>query len=695
MKCLDTNAEAMDYRQIFEKTFDSFDAVFFINLSENKIFELKSSSKFPLLHSSDDAQDTIQKFRDNVYPEDLKIFEAFNLFSGQALFSEIRCKDSNEKFRWCCCQLIPVNEHSYYAMYLDLTDCRNEGIQLKNEYLKKQSAYDLSTQLLVQKYNAVVNHADIVLIEYNTKTRMLSITSNLHDKLLSIPDFNGTYDEFIVSDYVYENDKPRINSVLDKLKFVGCTSLGISVKNSDGDYSRCEADFYGVYGQDGAVASIVGSLKPVEPSYGYAGNAREDKYRDYATGLLSGKAFCDSLKSVIEKNLDKKYAVIMFDIERFKSVNEVYGVQAGDSVIRYVALKINEVFNYEGCLTARFMSDFFGVLTPYEDEADIGHVIKTLNSKISLYKHISLKYAYGVYKISDKSIPPRLICDYANMAKNSVKGNHINNIAFYTEGMKDRIIEEIFIENDMEKALEEEQFLMYLQPKYNIENGNIVGAEALARWNHPNKGFIKPAKFIPLFEKNGFIISLDQYIWEQACKTIKKWCDMGIMPVPVSVNVSRINLKNPQLVSILNSLVEKYQIDKRFLELEITETVYYDDQQALVEVLEKLKRSGYTLLMDDFGSGFSSLSMLKNTPFDVIKIDKNFLNETMITDRGKKIIQHTIFLSNDIGMNTVAEGVETKEQADYLLACGCNVAQGYYYSKPVPVSVFEDILDIK
>ncbi|MBQ3566172.1 MAG: diguanylate cyclase, partial [Oscillospiraceae bacterium] len=454
MKCLDTNAETMDYRQIFEKTFHSFDAVIFIDLKENKILELKSSSKFPLLHSSDDAQDTIQKFRATVYPEDLKIFEAFNLFSGQTLFSEIRCKDTNEKFRWCCCQLVPVSEHSYYAMYLDLTDCRNEGIQLKNEYLKKQSAYDLSTQLLVQKYNAVVNHADIVLIEYTPKTRMLSISSNLHDKLMSIPDFNGTYDEFIATDYVYENDKPMINSVIEKLKFVSCTSLGVSIKNIEGEYFRCEADFYGVYGQDGSVVSIVGSLKPVDQPSGYASETKEDKYRDYATGLLSGKAFCDNLKSVIEKNSDKNYAVIMFDIERFKSVNEVYGVQAGDSVIRYVALKMNEVFNYDGCLTARFMSDFFGILMPYENESDIGQAIKLLNSKISLYKHISLKYAYGVYKIADKSIPPRLICDYANMAKNSVKGNHINNIAFYTEGMKDRIIEEIFIENDMEKALE-------------------------------------------------------------------------------------------------------------------------------------------------------------------------------------------------------------------------------------------------
>ncbi|MBQ8435120.1 MAG: EAL domain-containing protein, partial [Oscillospiraceae bacterium] len=416
--------------------------------------------------------------------------------------------------------------------------------------------------------------------------------------------------------------------------------------------------------------------------------------KDSMTGLLNGTSFCAEMKKSIEHNPDKNFAVIIFDIERFKSINEVYGVRFGDSAIKYIANNLYEVFDSENCLTARFMSDFFGVLTPYHDDKSLEDIINRLNAKISMYKHVSLRYSYGVYVIGDKSIPARLICDYANMAKNSIKGNHINHIAFYTDGMKDKIIEEINIENDMEKALEEEQFVMYLQPKYHIRDDKVVGAEALARWNHPVKGFIKPAKFIPLFEKNGFIIHLDQYIWEQACRYIKKWCNLGIEPVPISVNVSRVNLKNPKLVDILDGLIEKYKIDKKYLELEITETVYYDDQHALENILEKLKKSGYTLLMDDFGSGFSSLSMLKNTPFDVLKIDRNFLNETMITDRGKKIIQHTICLSNDIGMNTVAEGVETKEQADYLLKCGCCIAQGYYYSKPVPTEDFEKMLGL-
>ncbi len=202
-----------------------------------------------------------------------------------------------------------------------------------------------------------------------------------------------------------------------------------------------------------------------------------------------------------------------------------------------------------------------------------------------------------------------------------------------------------------------------------------------------------PNKFIGLFEKNGFVVKLDRYMWEQACIQIRKWMDDGLTPVPISVNVSRINVENPQLTEIFDGLVEKYQIDKKYLELEITETVYYDNQDVFLDTLEKLKNSGYTLLMDDFGSGFSSLNMLKNTPFDILKIDRNFLDETIITDKGKKIIDHTIKLSNDIGIEIVAEGVETKEQAEYLLQCGCNTAQGYYYSKPVSLDEFERLFN--
>lgn len=418
----------------------------------------------------------------------------------------------------------------------------------------------------------------------------------------------------------------------------------------------------------------------------------EQKQIDEMTGLLTFQQFCRDMKIILNNDKDSFYAMISFDIEKFKSINELYGVEAADDIIKYIAFNLKKIFNKKNQLTARFFGDVFAILVNYKNKYELIDIIKFIDLQNSHYKNIVLKIVYGIYEIDKKVIDPVLICDYANIAKLSIKGNHCNNFIFYHESMKNKILEVKDIEDRMKYALESGQFLMYLQPKYNIETTQIIGAEALVRWNHPQKGIIFPDKFIPLFEKNGFIVKLDTYIWEQACMTLRKWIDTGRNPVPISVNVSRMNIGNSELISILDNLVEKYKINKKYLELEITETIYFDDQEHLIKTLLNLKESGYTLLMDDFGAGFSSLNMLNNMPFDTIKIDRNFLNETMSTEKGKKIIYHTISLSNDIGMNIVAEGIETKEQADYLFQCGCSVAQGYYYSKPVPIEIFEKMI---
>ncbi len=241
----------------------------------------------------------------------------------------------------------------------------------------------------------------------------------------------------------------------------------------------------------------------------------------------------------------------------------------------------------------------------------------------------------------------------------------------------------------MEYALEAGEFTVYLQPKYSIATEEIVGAEALVRWIHPEKDIISPGDFVPIFEQNGFIIKPDEFVWERVCSLLRKWIDFGLSPIPVSVNVSRIHLKNNRFIATFDRLIEKYGLDKRLLEIEITETI---DNINAENMIKSLKERGYMLLMDDFGSGYSTLNMLKSTPFDIIKIDKEFLNEFMLSDRGKKIISHTISMSKDIGLGLVAEGVETKEQADFLCSCSCNVAQGFYYSRPIDIDAFEKMV---
>ncbi|MGN0613148.1 MAG: putative bifunctional diguanylate cyclase/phosphodiesterase [Porcipelethomonas sp.] len=694
MRAFDGNEPQFDYRHIVNEMFDCFDEVIYIDEGNNRISEIRSGSKFGIFHDPDKGAVTLEKMINSIYPDDIRLLEEFNTFTGKKLVSEIRCRNSEGKYRWCYVQLIPVDKSSYLAMYLDLSESSNEGVKIKSEYLDKKITADMENQLLSQKYNAILNHADVMMIEYNISSDSLTITSNLTNKFIFAAKYESTLGEFLDSGLIHENDKEVIYSVLRKLESVKYAQAVINLKNNDGRYFRCQGNFYGIYDAGGSLSSVISYINNIEENKTVFDNSRKSPAAEPEYGLAGPKAFCAKMRELLESKGEKNYAVILFDIERFKSVNELYGIAFGDDVIRFIGYSLKNFFEDENVLTVRFASDNFGIFMEYADDEQITNIIGKLNSKISYYRHVSLKIAYGVYKINDPAIPPRLICDYANMAKNSIKGNHLSHVAFYTEKMKKRIIEDISIENEMEDALASGQFVMYLQPKCNIKDRGVVGAEALVRWNHPQKGMIMPGKFIPIFEKNGFIIHLDRYIWETACRTIRKWLDMGAEPVPISVNVSRVNVGNPELIQILDGLIGKYGIDKKFLELEITETVYYDDQQSLLDVLARLKKSGYTLLMDDFGSGFSSLSMLKNTPFDVLKIDRAFLNETMITDKGKKIIRHAICLSNDIGLNIVAEGVETKEQADYLLQCGCSVAQGYYYSKPVSVENFENILGI-
>ncbi len=242
----------------------------------------------------------------------------------------------------------------------------------------------------------------------------------------------------------------------------------------------------------------------------------------------------------------------------------------------------------------------------------------------------------------------------------------------------------------MQTAIIERQFLMYLQPKYSITKNEIIGAEALVRWYHPERGMIYPDQFIPIIEENGFIKKVDYYIWAEACRFIKRCKDAGILSCPVSVNVSRIHLRDNECIQVLSDMIKSNGIPKELLELEITETA--NDQQISLKALQ-LKEEGFTLLMDDFGSGYSSLNILLETPFDVIKLDKKFMENMMLSGKGRLILEQVVSMANKLHLGLLAEGVETKEQIQQLQSMGCDQVQGYYYAKPMPEDEFFALLE--
>lgn len=395
--------------------------------------------------------------------------------------------------------------------------------------------------------------------------------------------------------------------------------------------------------------------------------------------------FTQGAKTLMEKHPDRKYALVQFDVAKFKVINEQYGEAVGDELLGYFVHTLKMLCTGEQ-LYVRLTADVFMILTPYEKVEDLTEFVEYLRGKLCGYKGIPYRLVFGICRIRNRDDNLRKYGDGAAFARQSIKEDALTHVAFFNDDMRAHARTDKFLEDNMEKALANREFVMYLQPKYSISKEKMIGAEALVRWNHPTRGMIPPMEFVPLFEKNGFVVKMDRYIWEEACKAIRGWMDAGMEPLPISVNVSRRHLKDGAFVEILNELVKKYDISREYLEIEITETV----EEADVGVgIELLKDSGYTLLMDDFGSGYSSLNMLKDTQFDVIKIDRAFLRDFIGSERGRKIVEHTIRMTRAIGLELIAEGVETKEQAQFLSSCGCDMAQGFYYAKPMSLEEFD------
>lgn len=410
-----------------------------------------------------------------------------------------------------------------------------------------------------------------------------------------------------------------------------------------------------------------------------------------ATNDSYNNNFIKEVHKMFKRNPNKKYALIQFDIENFKIINSKYGENLGDQLIKFISNSLKYICN-ESQLYIRLSADVFMIITPYNYKSDLVEFVEKLNNNLSGYNDISYKLVFGINLITDnKSNNIRKFSDGAAIARQSIKKDALHFYAFYNDTMILNTENELWVQMNMEKALINHEFEMWLQPKFSISTNKIVGAEALVRWVHPEKGIISPGMFIPIFESNGFIRKLDKYIWEEACKCLNDWKIKCMPVIPISVNISRKHFTDNEYIKCLDNLIYKYNISKEFLELEITETL---NEENVQENLELLKLNGYTLLMDDFGSGYSSLNTLKDTKFDVVKIDREFLADFIASNKGQCIVEHTITMTNDIGLEIIAEGVETKEQAQFLSKCGCDIVQGFLYAKPMPVSEFNKLIEV-
>ena len=344
---------------------------------------------------------------------------------------------------------------------------------------------------------------------------------------------------------------------------------------------------------------------------------------DHLTGLCSREAFYLQVSDILEKDPDTQYDMVVADVENFKVVNERFGIKNGD---------------------------VFAMLIRHGDGSWKERILWQFGENENEMEFRNLVIKYGIYEHVDRRIVPSGMCDRAVLALNRIKKMYGKNVAMYDDSLRATLLREQQILDTMERALKERQFQVYYQAKYDINTENIIGAEALVRWIHPEMGFMSPGEFIPLFEKNGFIVKVDYYVWEEACKILRKWKEENRTMIPISVNVSRVDFELPGLVERITHLADQYEIERKYLHLEITESVYTDEPQQIIQ---------------------------KNS-----------------NDR-KNILGFIISLSKWLNLSTIAEGVETKEQIEKLKSFGCDYVQGYYYAKPVPYEEFEQLLDKK
>ena len=404
-------------------------------------------------------------------------------------------------------------------------------------------------------------------------------------------------------------------------------------------------------------------------------------YTDNLTGANTIDKFVIDANKILCKNTQVKYALLYIDIDKFKYINDLFGYEVGNEILRNLT-KIIKRNIFEEEMFARISADNFIIIMKYIEEEDITKRLKTIFEELDLFNNnqeekYKLVLSCGIYFILPEDRDINSIIDRANIPHKMAKGGHKSSYAFYDNKIHDQEIKEKEMENTMFSSLENKEFIIYLQPKIELNTGEIQGSEALVRWKRPDKGLIPPNEFIPFFERNGFVINLDLYVLEEVCIYLRKWIDAGINPVTVSVNVSRIHLYCNNFIETYKNIIDKYNIPAKYIELEI---------------MNNLKKIGFLISMDDFGSGYSSLNMLKEIPMDILKLDQKFIMETYNSKRSKIIVTKVIEMAKELGMKVISEGVETEEQFKLLKEVKCDMAQGYLFGKPMPIEEFEHLI---
>jgi diguanylate cyclase (GGDEF)-like protein/PAS domain S-box-containing protein len=410
------------------------------------------------------------------------------------------------------------------------------------------------------------------------------------------------------------------------------------------------------------------------------------------TGLYTRQRFYEETRRLLDAHPDERFVMVFWNVERFAVLNELLGFETGNQVLQWIAKDLRTFMHKHG-LYAHLEADHFAACLP-KRFCDVSTLSKVIDTKqLSSIIGYTLTVVFGIYEIEDHLMEVSQLLDRAHAAAKESRNTYHQSYAFYHPSFRSDTFNEQEVLNEMHQALKTNQFHFYLQPILHLPAKKIVSAEALVRWIHPTRGIIEPIQFIPVFERYGFITTLDLHLLEQICKYQAALLKQGKMPIPISLNLSRIDLSSRDIVERIITIVDAYELSHTLIQLEVTESAYIDNPLQMCKVVGALQEAKFTILMDDFGTGYSSLHMLYHLPLDILKIDRSFVRTFSENERSRQILATLVQLGKSMQLKVIAEGIEGEEQEKFLVELGCNHLQGYLYSKAVDVQTFQTLLE--
>ncbi len=658
-----------------------------------------------------------------VYPNDGLDFMQLFLKADAAL---IHTREKNNNFYGFYHEITDSSryiDHDFYEKY-KITKTRAYG---SNNFDKEITAFafdimsrtkdvNSAINLLLNKVRVQFDCNHICILENSVTNSNFNITylsckdgikpekNSLNNFITELDNYTHKFDEngIYYINNVSEFHTEQAKSILESLGIQALLQCGIfenGVFKGCVSIHDCEKPRYWNQYEIDSLVTITKIISSYLLKMRASERANEKLYRiknyDALTGLPTLHKFKKVVKKLLAENPDKKYAIIYSDITQFKYINDSLGYDAGDRILCDFASLLSCNGNYSEFL-ARVSEDNFLAVLPLEEEELLKNQVIALNEQFNImqrakYPGNKFLVASGVSLI-DPSEDITVAIDNANVARKSIKNSPKSTCKFFDNSMKMKLQREAEITNTMEQALKNGEFIVYLQPKIGLMENNLVGAEALVRWKKKDNTLILPGDFIPLFERNGFVVNLDFYIYEEVCKLIRSWINNGIPVLPISVNVSRIHLNDEGFVNEIKKLVDHYNIPYHLLELELTESIFLNNAEVALSTMKKLRNLGFGVSIDDFGAGYSSLNLLKNMETDVIKLDKEFFGQGDMQKEEQIIVSSIISMAKQLNMKVLSEGVETQNQSDFLKSVYCDMAQGYLYSRPISVEEFEKLI---